>query len=165
MPQPPDRPDPDPLRAEARSFTVRPVASLDELIRTQRLIAAQFPPRRSAPAPAHGQEALEAGFRRDPELMLAAERDGEIVGGVLALRSGDTVKVNVIALVPDARRLELGRRLMEAIERDARRGGARAIYLGGANADNRGFYWRLGYAGRRSLMQKSLPRIGSLPDR
>ena len=45
---------------------------------------------------------------------------------------------------------------METIEGEAMRLGARAIFLGGANAENRGFYRRLGFAGRRSLMQKDL---------
>ncbi len=46
---------------------------------------------------------------------------------------------------------------MEGIEKDAIRSGARAIYLGGANAENRVFYWRRGFQARKSLMQKGLP--------
>ncbi len=88
--------------------------------------------------------------------MLVAEVDQEIVGGALGRRTGDVVKVDVIALVPEARRLGIGRRLMVAIEAESIRLGAHSIYLGGANNQNRDFYWRLGYQGRRSLMQKSL---------
>ena len=46
---------------------------------------------------------------------------------------------------------------MEAIDSEAIRLGAQAMFLGGANADNRGFYWRLGFAGRKSLMHTGLP--------
>ncbi len=93
--------------------------------------------------------------------MLVAKLDDRIVGGALALRIGDAVKVDVIAMEPEVRRTGIGRRLMEGIELEAIRLGARAIYLGGANAANRGFYWRLGFQGRKSLMQKALPLVGS----
>src|SRR5919201_3570794 len=89
--------------------------------------------------------------------MLLAEQNGAIVGGALAFRTADSVQVDVIALVPEARRLGIGRKLMAAIEFEAIRLGAQSIYLGGAGAQNRGFYWRLGFAGRGSLMHKGLP--------
>ena len=89
--------------------------------------------------------------------MLVASTGDRIVGGALALRVGDAVKVDVIALEPDVRRKGIGRRLMERIELEATRLGARGMYLGGANAENRAFYWRLGLQGRKSLMQKGLP--------
>ena len=89
--------------------------------------------------------------------MLVADGAGEIVGGALALRTGDAVKVDVIALEPEVRRIGLGRRLMKAIEAVAIRRAARGLYLGGASAETPGFYWRLGFTGRKSLMQKGLP--------
>lgn len=135
--------------------TIRPISSIEELIQAEQVIAAQFPPRRSAAS--HGLEALKARFPEDRGLMLVADRAGQIVGGALALRAGNAVKVDVIALEPDVRRLGLGRRLMEAIEAGAIRSGARGIYLGGASAETRGFYWRLGFSGHKSLMQKGLP--------
>ena len=88
--------------------------------------------------------------------MLVVEDADQILGGALAFREGDAVKVGVIALAPAARGLGVGRRLLEMIEREAFRRGARAIFLGGASAENRGFYRRLGFSGRRSLMQKAL---------
>jgi len=136
-------------------IVVRPVESPDELKHVLGLISAQFPPRRSAPARARDE--LRDRFAVDRTLMLVAEVDQEIVGGALGRRTGDVVKVDVIALVPEARRLGIGRRLMVAIEAESIRLGAHSIYLGGANTQNRDFYWRLGYQGRRSLMQKSLP--------
>jgi GNAT superfamily N-acetyltransferase len=134
--------------------TVRPVASLDELAQLEEVIAAQFPARRSASMRA---AALEAQFEQDRSLLLLAEQNGAIVGGALASVSGDAVRVDVIALQPNARRLGIGRRLMGAIESEAIRRGAQSMYLGGASAENRGFYWRLGFAGRGSLMHKGLP--------
>ena len=89
--------------------------------------------------------------------MLVVTVGDRIVGGALVLRVGDAVKVDVIALEPDVRRTGIGRRLMEGIELEATRLGARGIYLGGANAENRAFYWQLGFQGRKSLMQKGLP--------
>lgn len=51
---------------------------------------------------------------------------------------------------------------METIEKEALQLGARAIYLGGATTETRGFYGRLGFAGRKSLMQKGLPLTGQI---
>ncbi len=136
-------------------ITVRSIDSVEDLVRVDQVIAARFPPRRSAPS--HGLDELKARFAEDRSLMLVAESDGEIVGGALAFRVGVAVKVDVVALKPDVRRLGIGRRFMETIEIEAIRLGTRALYLGGANAENRAFYWRLGFARRRSLMQKALP--------
>lgn len=72
----------------------------------------------------------------DRTLMLVAEIDEEIVGGAVSCRTGDVVKVDVIALIPEAMRLGIGRRLMEAIEAESIRLGAHSIYLGGANTQN-----------------------------
>ena len=96
-------------------------------------------------------------MKRTGSLTLLAERNGTIVGGALAFRTGDAMQVDVIAIKTEARRLGIGRKLMQAIESEAIRLGVQSIFLGGANAENRGFYWRLGFAGRGSLMQKGLP--------
>ncbi len=141
-------------RQEVRP-AVRPVASIEELVRVDKVICAQFPARHYPPV--HGLDALKARFEEDHALMCLAERDGQIIGGALALRTGDAVKVTAIALEPEARGLGIGRMLLEAVESEAIRLGVTSIYLGGANAENRGFYWRLGFAGRRSLMHKGLP--------
>jgi GNAT superfamily N-acetyltransferase len=92
--------------------------------------------------------------------MLVAEQDGAIVGGALAVLAGDSVKVDVIALESQVRRQGIGRQLIELIEAEAIRVGARAIHLGGATVENRGFYRRLGFVGRGSMMQKGLPLAG-----
>ena len=138
---------------------VRPVASLDELIQLQNVISAQFPPRRSPRS--RGDNAFADQFNANRRLMLVAEIEGDIVGGALGLRIGDAVKLDVIAVVPEFRRMGIGRKLMNAIEAEAMSLGARSIFLGGANEENRRFYSRLGYQGRNSLMQKGL-RIATL---
>jgi len=136
--------------------TVRPIASLAELARVESVITAQLPPRRGTPS--HGSHVLRRRFVEDRSLMLVAERDGEIVGGALAFRAGGAVNIEVIALAPEARRSGIGRELIERIEDEAMRVGARQLYLGGATAENRGFYWHLGFSGRRSLMQKAIQK-------
>ncbi len=54
------------------------------------------------------------------------------MGGALALRTGEAVKLDVIALQPEVRRQGVGRRRMQAIEAEAIRMGADGIYLGRA---------------------------------
>jgi hypothetical protein len=58
------------------SVTVRSIASVEDPLRVQRVIATQLPPRRS---PCRGFEALKAGLIEDRALMLVAEVDGELV--------------------------------------------------------------------------------------
>ena len=134
---------------------VRPVASVEELIQAEHVIADQLPPRYSSRA--HGLTTPRQRFELDRSLMLVAEQDGTIVGAALAFRTDDAVKIDAIALKPEARRRGVGRKLVEEIEAEAIRLGAVAIYAGGATAENRGFYWRVGFRGRKSLMQKALP--------
>ena len=82
------------------------------------------------------------------------------MGGALGFRpSGGSITVRAIGLVPRARRLGVGRRLMAAIELEAVRLGVGGINLG-ASDDAKGFYQRLGYAGRGSMMHKGLPLPG-----
>lgn len=101
----------------ARSITVRPVASIEELIRIEQMIAAQFPSHRSAPT--RGLAARKARLERDPTLMLVAELGGAAIGRALAHQAGEAVEVDAIALRPEARRLGIGRQLMETIETEA----------------------------------------------
>jgi len=98
---------------------VRPIASLAELARVASVITAQFPPRRDTPS--HGADVLRRRFAEDRSLMLVAERDGDIVGGALAFRAGGAVKIEVIALAPEAPRSGIGRELIERIEDEAMR--------------------------------------------
>src|SRR5262249_12196076 len=96
--------------------TVRYVASVQEMVQLEQAIAAQFPQRHSASARAAEPETR---FEKNPSLTLLAEQHGRIVGGARAFRTGDAVQVDVLALEPAARRLGIGRNLMEAIESEA----------------------------------------------
>lgn len=136
---------------------VRPVLSEDELLRTHRVISAQFPPRRYPPS--HGIELLLRRLGEDRGLTVLAEADGRILGGALGVRLGPDLKIVSIALLPEVRGHGIGTRLMAALEREAVRRGMGSIYLGAASEAARDFYRRLGFAGRRSLMEKSLPAI------
>jgi GNAT superfamily N-acetyltransferase len=88
----------------------------------------------------------------------AQDSTGRIVGGALAF-GGRGITLRAIGLEPRVRRQGLGRRLMERIELEAIRRGAGGISLG-ANDDSKGFYARLGYAGRGTMMHKGLPLPG-----
>ena len=120
------------------SAIVRPVASVEGLIQAAQIIVSQFPSRRTSNMSELAE--LRNRYAKGRDLLLVAEVHGAIVGGALAHHAGDSVEVDVIALEPQARRLGIGRQLMLAIEREAFRLRAQAIYLGGATPENRGFY-------------------------
>jgi GNAT superfamily N-acetyltransferase len=141
---------------------IRPVDSLEELATAFDVIGAQF-----APAITHEDRRFQDLARRFPEdrpLMLLVEEieaqdgAGRIVGGALAFGEGG-LTLRAIALEPHVRRQGLGRRLMERLELEAIRRGATSINLG-ASDDSKGFYARLGYAGRGTMMHKGLPLPG-----
>jgi GNAT superfamily N-acetyltransferase len=82
-----------------------------------------------------------------------------IVGGALAFGKGG-ITLRAIGLEPHVRRQGLGRRLMTRVELEAMRRGAGSINLG-AEDESKGFYARLGYAGRGTMMRKGLPLPGA----
>lgn len=141
-------------------YAVRRVGSIEELGRVCDVIGAQIAP----PLQREDRrfQELWPRFEADRSLMWLAEDQGEIVGGALGFRPGGAaITVRAIGLAPRARRQGLGRRLMAAIELEAMKLGARGISLG-TSAESKGFYQRLGYAGRGSMMQKGLPLPGRL---
>jgi GNAT superfamily N-acetyltransferase len=155
------------LRAAARRaprYVLRPVTSLLEVTEAFDLIAAQI-----TPPVTHADRRFRELARRFPEdraLMLVSEDQGRIVGGALAFRKvsqgGSGVTLRIIGLEPSARGHGLGRRLMQALELEAGRLGAPAINLGGASGSIKGFYARLGYAGRGPCCPRDCPcRAGS----
>jgi GNAT superfamily N-acetyltransferase len=143
-------------------YVIRPVDSLEELAAAFDVIGAQF-----APAITHEDRRFQDLARRfldDRPLMLLVEEvepqsgTSRIVGGALAF-GGRGITLRAIGLEPRVRRQGLGHRLMEQIELEAIRRGAGAISLG-ATDDSKGFYARLGYAGRGTMMHKGLPLPG-----
>jgi len=91
-------------------------------------------------------------FPKRRRVMLLAEDRGTIVGGVHLGRRGTLS----IELKPEARGRGLGRRLVETLEQAAVRLGHGEINHGGVTENPRGFYLRLGYHGRGTMMCKGL---------
>ena len=138
---------------EAReSYTIRMVASAEELVAAFDVLGAQFTPPLTHEDPQFVQ--LRDGYPEDRRLMLVVEQKGRIVGGVLGF--GNTLRI--IALEPAARGKGLGRRLMQCYEVGAMRRGVQGISLG-AIEGAKGFYERMGYHGKSS-MHKELPLPG-----
>jgi GNAT superfamily N-acetyltransferase len=90
--------------------------------------------------------------------MLAAEDQGRIVGGALAFRTDPAapaggVTLRLIGLAREHRGKGLGRRLLQQVEAAGMRLGASQSSLG-ASGQERGFYLRMGYAGRARLRKQ-----------
>jgi GNAT superfamily N-acetyltransferase len=157
-------------------YVIRPAASPAELAAACDVIGAQITPPFTH-SDRHFQD-LARRFPEDQPLMLvvcepAAPRSpaapppatpqaeaGAIVGGALGFRTGPrAVTLRMIGLEPRVRGRGVGRRLMAVLELAAVRLGAGSIALG-AGRDTKGFYARLGYAGRGPMMHKGLPLPG-----
>ncbi|MBW2413787.1 MAG: GNAT family acetyltransferase [Deltaproteobacteria bacterium] len=82
-----------------------------------------------------------------PDLFFVAERDGRIVGSVMAGYEGHRGQINYLAVLPDLRGSGLGRQLMDHAEAVLREIGAPKINLQvrGANREVIAFYEALGY--------------------
>jgi GNAT superfamily N-acetyltransferase len=153
MRQLPDLPNLNQLRHQARELqgaNQQPMTLSQAQLALARLYG--FPCWAKLKAEVHRRRAHPTRDRDRSITIRAIESVEELVQSELVIPR------HVIALEPDVRRKGIGRRLMERIELEATRFGAREMYLGGANAENRAFYWRLGFQGRKSLMQKALPR-------
>jgi GNAT superfamily N-acetyltransferase len=134
-------------------YTIRQVASIEELEAALDFLGAQFkPPITHADRRFDG---LRRSFPQDRRLMLVAEQEGRIAGG--ALGCGSTLSILAVAL--EARGAGLGRRLIQTFEAAALRSGVSMISLG-AIEEARGFYTRMGYRGKRAMF-KELPLPGA----
>lgn len=146
--------------------TLRPVRSPEELASVFDILGTQFP----SPFTHRDRRFADLARRypQDRALMVLAERNpgghgdtgghGGIVGGALAFRAADgspVATIRLVALLEAERGQGLGRRLIERVEAEAVRLGVSTVFLG-ADGDVRGFYRKLGYAGRGRL-SKSLP--------
>jgi ribosomal protein S18 acetylase RimI-like enzyme len=85
----------------------------------------------------------------DHDALLVAERDGRVVGTVIAGWDGWRGSMARLAVAPDARRQGVARRLVAEGERRLRRKGARRVNaLVDASDEGAGALWRaVGYAG------------------
>jgi len=135
----------------AMGYVIRPVASAAELAEVYDVMGAQFDPARTRGGRGFGELARLFPERR--ALMLLAQADDQIVGGAHIGPRGTLS----IALIPEARGQGLGTRLVRALEEAATRLGCAAINVGGVTDRTRGFYLRLGFQGRGSMMRKGLP--------
>jgi ribosomal protein S18 acetylase RimI-like enzyme len=84
----------------------------------------------------------------DAEALLVAERDGEVVGSLIAAWDGWRGNMYRLAVTPELRREGIGRRLVEAGEQRLRAvGGARVTALvWGEHEEALGFWEAAGYA-------------------
>ena len=139
-------------KVDRESYTIRRVASIEELKETFDVLGTQFTPPIAEKDRVFTD--LVDHYSQDRQLMLVVEKDGQIVGGALGF--GDTLRV--IALKPEVRGKGLGRRLIQTFEVSAMRHGVPMISLGAAEYA-KAFYERMGYRGKSS-MHKELPLPG-----
>src|SRR5262249_3763691 len=100
------------------SHSIRPVASMNELVSAFDLVGEQFEP--NVTHESRRFQDLARRFTEDRRLMLILESRGRIVGGAFAFRKSRLgVTLRMIALQPGARGRGLGRRLIGAIELEA----------------------------------------------
>lgn len=145
------------LEQAQSGYFIRQVASIEELKDVFDLLGRQFSP----PLTRTDRliDDLLDNYPQDRRLMLVAEKDGRIVGGVLGFAS----TLRMIALEPQVRGIGLGRRLMQTFEVAAMRLGVQMISLGAVEAE-RDFYLHMGYRGKKS-MHKELPLPGPVLER
>jgi ribosomal protein S18 acetylase RimI-like enzyme len=91
---------------------------------------------------------IAAKLAFQPDLLLVAELEAELVATVMAGYEGHRGWINYLAVDPALRRRGLGRALMEAAERRLRELGCPKINLQvrGRNRDVLAFYEQLGYS-------------------
>ncbi len=124
------------------SFHIRPYCAADEeavvaLWRACDLVRPWNDPRKD----------IRRKLRVNPEWFLVGERDGRIVGTVMAGYEGHRGWINYLAVEPAAQRRGLGRALMAEAERLLRAAGCPKINLQvrSTNTAVIAFYRRLGY--------------------
>ncbi len=93
------------------------------------------------------EEDIASKVAFQPELFFVAEREGRVVGAVMAGYEGHRGQINYLAVLPERRGAGLGRRLMDHAEAALREIGAPKINLQvrGKNREVIAFYEALGY--------------------
>jgi ribosomal protein S18 acetylase RimI-like enzyme len=92
-------------------------------------------------------EVIARLLETDEEALLVAERDGEVIGALIAAWDGWRGNMYRLAVVPDRRREGIGRALVEAGEASLRARGARRVTALVAREDTvaRALWLELGY--------------------
>jgi ribosomal protein S18 acetylase RimI-like enzyme len=99
--------------------------------------------------PSDQLEEIEKKVRRDPDLFLVAEADGQIVGSVIGGFDGRRGMIYHLAVASEYRRQGLAKRLMDEVEDRLRQKGCRKAYLlvKKGNDTAKIFYETRGWAG------------------
>ena len=77
--------------------------------------------------------------------MVTAEERGKVVGGLVGETYLDWLAIEILWIADEYRRKGLGRQLVERAETEARKRGARNVYLNTFSFQAPGFYAKLGY--------------------
>lgn len=75
------------------------------------------------------ESAFRALMRRENTTLLAARREGRVVGYAVVWFAAEEGELGDIAVRPDERRAGVGRRLLEAVQRESGRRGAHRLFL------------------------------------
>jgi ribosomal protein S18 acetylase RimI-like enzyme len=104
-------------------------------------------------------EDVQLKRRRDPDLFLVAEEDGELVGIVIGAFDGRLGSINRLAVAGAYRRSGLASRLIGAVEERLREKGARRVWawIEGQNAASRQLFAHLGYEEWTNVVTASKP--------
>ena len=138
-------------------YKIRRIGSVDELLEVWNMIFAQIS-HYNIDEKGHIFD-LKKHFRNNRDLMLMVEHDGLIVGGAVGF--GNTLRA--IGIAPEHRGRGLGRRLMRVFEFSAMKSGRQMVCLG-SDPDNKDFFVKLGYHGKRKSMMKEFPLPGRVLD-
>ena len=107
-------------------------------------------------------EHLDTLHMHSPDLFLIAEREGEVIGTLIAGWDGWRAQMARLAVAPALRRRGIARRLVEEGERRLREMGAKRIYaLVDRSSDPAQPFWAsLGYAANDNIVQFSRNLLG-----
>ena len=131
------------------NYKVRYIASGEEIPAVIKTMRAWFIPPIAADNPI--LENMADYYPAYKNMMIVAEKAGQIVGGALGYGSN----LCIIAVRPEDRMKGLGRRLLQTFEVGAMKRGVTMVSLG-ARKEAKGFYEQVGYSGKSS-MHKGLP--------
>jgi ribosomal protein S18 acetylase RimI-like enzyme len=79
------------------------------------------------PSVTDDEDGVQALLAHDPEALVVARSDGRVIGSVMAAWNGWRGSLYRLAVLPEHRRLGVGRRLVDEAERRLRSRGARRI--------------------------------------
>jgi len=139
-------------------YCIRQVQSIDELKSMWEVVVAPFRHKMKYEE-RHLADHVD-WFPTSRELMLVVEQDGEIIGGVL----GHDGSLCELTLEAEHRGKGLGRRLLQTFEVASLRRGVRMIILG-SDPENKAFFEKTGYHGRKMSMSKEFPVGGRVFER